>query len=279
MVSQQNGISCQSCGHADVTWQEWSNQLAIYRCSNCHSLSFLGPLPKMISEIYGEDYFNGREYKAYEKHRQIHDLNFKRKWRILKKFQKNPSRVFELGCAYGFFGDFVLRNGASNYFGIDVSEPAIEYASQNFGPHFGLNRGRANSNYSYNCLVAWDVWEHLERPLETFRDLVKDLEPGGFFAFTTVDSSAWVARMRGEKWRQIHPPTHIHYPNWHALKKMIPSLGLELIHQSYFGYHRALSTYTGALCKNSFIEKIPALASMPIYMNLRDTQLVIARKN
>jgi predicted TPR repeat methyltransferase len=43
--------------------------------------------------------------------------------------------VLELGCAYGFFGELILKQGKV-YSGYDISEDSIQYANENFGAYF-----------------------------------------------------------------------------------------------------------------------------------------------
>ena len=57
----------------------------------------------------------------------------------------------------------------------------------------------------------WDTIEHLKRPDLFVQKAAADLRPGGLIALTTGDIGSLNARLRGARWRMIHPPTHLHY--------------------------------------------------------------------
>ncbi|MGE3757002.1 MAG: class I SAM-dependent methyltransferase, partial [Pseudobdellovibrionaceae bacterium] len=180
--------------------------------------------------------------------------------------------------AYGFFVDFVRRQGAEKYFGTDISADAIAYAKKNFGHHFDTFTTEVRPPFSYNFMAAWDVWEHMESPYDFFSDVARSLPTGGILAMTTIDSSSFVARFRGLRWRQVHPPTHMHYPTKKALASALKRMNFEIIHHGHYGYYRSLESYLDAL-KISFLMKLlPRLRHFPIVLDLKDEQFLIARK-
>jgi SAM-dependent methyltransferase len=225
-------------------------------------------------KLYGPDYFQGGEYDDYQGHRPIHEKNFARKWALICDLQPGPCRVFEVGSAYGYFLHHALEHGAERGFGVDVSPEIVAQACRDFGPHFAV--APAVPDFTYNCLVAWDVWEHLERPLDVFREHVAKLAPGGVVALTTVDASSLNARARGRRWRQLHPPTHLHYPTREGLRLGLQSLGLIVQSQTSFKQERALESYAQALRLGGIL---PAFVRhLSFGLNLGDIQLVLCRK-
>jgi hypothetical protein len=50
---------------------------------------------------------------------------------------------------------------------------------------------------------------HLEFPYEYLIKARSLLTAGGREFMTTGDLGSWNARLRGARWRQIHPPTHL----------------------------------------------------------------------
>ncbi len=224
--------------------------------------------------LYGPDYFQGGEYDDYRAHRRIFERNFARKWELIRGLQPAPLKVFEVGSAYGYFLNHALTHGAAQGLGVDVSPDVVAQACAQFGAHFAL--APAIPTFSYNVLVAWDVWEHLERPLDMFRGHVANLAPGGVVALTTVDASSLNARLRGRRWRQLHPPTHLHYPTRAGLRAGLEGLGLSVLRQESFKQDRALETYAAALRLERLLPR--AWRNWPVGLDLGDIQLVIARK-
>ena len=164
-----NGRSvCQSCGFMGPQWFAQYPNLQLFSCSECQSLSYLPSDSFDQQSLYTQNYFSGGEYADYVGHRTVHEANAKAKWEMLKPYLQSPVRLFEIGCAYGFFVNYVLKNGAKQACGIDVCMDAIQYARRSFGPVFGLSSDPDVSGFQFNCLVAWDVWEHLVDPIEYF---------------------------------------------------------------------------------------------------------------
>ena len=267
---------CQSCGGPSPSWSPIYSDLGIYRCGFCLSLSFFSQGVLDSIKLYDAGYFEGGEYRDYQGHRRAHEAGFKKKWDLIKSHLKGDPRVFEIGCAYGFFINYVMHHGASKAFGVDVNPSIISKAVSNFGPMFG--DATATPHFPFNCLVAWDVWEHLEAPFSFFSEALKRLDPGGLLAVTTVDSSSFVARLRGSRCRQIHPPTHIHYPTYSAMNLCMEALGLEVVHHSHFTQVRAMEMYLAALHLDFLLPRRSEIRKMPLGLNLYDIQLVIARK-
>jgi cyclopropane fatty-acyl-phospholipid synthase-like methyltransferase len=269
-------VCCQSCGGISPNWSPIYYDLKIYRCGFCSSLSYFTHESLDSIKLYNPGYFEGGEYRDYQGHRRAHEAGFKKKWHLIKSLLNDDPRVFEIGCAYGFFINYVMHNGASKAFGVDVNPSIISKAVSSFGTMFG--NASETPRFPFNCLVAWDVWEHLEAPFSFFSEALKKLEPGGLLALTTVDSSSFVARLRGSRWRQIHPPTHIHYPTYSAMNLCMRALGLEVVHHSHFAQVRAMEMYLAALHLDFFLPQSSGIRKLPIGLNLYDIQLVIARK-
>lgn len=271
--------ACQNCGEDRGRWTPKFPDLQIYECLDCGSLAYRGEGELDTSAIYSNEYFHGGEYEDYVGHREVHERNFQRRWAMLEPLLPRPLKLFEVGCAHGFFVDFARRKGAEAVFGVDVSREAIEFARSRFGPFFEVASPAIRPPFSFNCLVAWDVWEHLEYPRDLFDQLIRDLEPGGIVALTTVDAGAVVARLRGRRWRQLHPPTHLNYPTWRGLSHGLSRLGLRVLRHTHLGYYRALESYLSVLGLDRLVRPFSRIRTLPIAFDLRDIQMVVARKD
>jgi hypothetical protein len=111
------------------------------------------------------------------------------------------------------------------------------------------------------------------------------LKPGGVFAFTTVDSSSWVARFRKSKWRQIHPPTHVSYFSKRSLEILMERHGLELLVARFVGQVRSVdialySLFVLIYKKPKIYEWLTemGLNRGKFYLNTFDTLLMVGRK-
>lgn len=275
---------CQSCSRMQAAHRLKYQELNIWQCTHCQSLVHFLSEPLKLDQIYNHSYFNGAEYLNYVADRSCHLDNAARKWMLLRSHFATSSvseevitnlSVLELGCAHGFFLNYLQQQGVKSLFGVDVSAEAIEYARENHGNFFSLNEPPAD--FQYNCLLMWDLWEHLSAPQETLRKYAERLPSGGFVALTTVDAASAVARLRGRSWRQIHPPSHLHYPTRKALRQTFEKMNFAVLEQKSFSPARSLEAYLRA---TGFpVGLLPdSLLRLPLRLNTYDTQLLIARK-
>src|SRR6266511_2886800 len=98
-------------------------------------------------------------------------------------------------------------------------------------------------------------------------------------AISTVDAASLVARARRTRWRQFHPPTHLHYPTRRSFELFFASRGLRVAHHGSFVDYRPLLEYARALGVRPRRARGPGLPwSIPLYLNLGDIQLVVGRR-
>lgn len=244
-------------------------------CLFCGSWAFTGNLDVSLEKIYGEEYFQGAEYKNYLASQKIRLLNFRRKYSILKSFltiTEKQIRCLEIGSATGDFLEFIKETGGSAI-GVEVSKFAANLSKSRghrvFDPHDPLLLDEIAA-FRPNLIVAWDVWEHLERPAETFKAVLSRASPETWLALTTVDAGSVNARLRGKRWRLFHPPTHLNYPTTKAIETYLASLGLCVCHHQHFGYYRPLGEYCGSSSSHAILQ-------VPVYLNLFDIQYCIAK--
>ena len=112
------------------------NQILIYddslsKCPGCGFVTANMELTfKELQAIYSEKYFNGDAYDDYVRDKAEHQLNFKQRMTAVEKIipAEKLKRIFEIGCAYGFFGELATKKWGAEYSGIDISPEATEYA-------------------------------------------------------------------------------------------------------------------------------------------------------
>jgi hypothetical protein len=131
-----------------------------------------------------------------------------------------------------------------------------------------------------NVIVGWDVWEHLPDPIATLQSLLRFSGAGTIIALTTVDTGSWVPRLRRDHWRQYHPPTHLNYPTRKSFEIYCQSAELDIVYHHPFGYTRPWAEYIHPISKLLFKRRPRSRWThrIPLYLNLFDTQMVVARK-
>jgi SAM-dependent methyltransferase len=274
---------CENCGAAASWERAFADRSDVDRCRSCGGWTFTGPVPLPADELYGEEYFNGGEYAGYDAARASHQRNFQRKLRLLQRHGApgpGDTRLLELGCATGEFLAEARRAGVAKALGLEVSGYCRDVARGR--GHEVLSPDDASAEAAVkalrpNVIVAWDVWEHLRAPASTLDALLREAERGVTVAVTTVDAGSAVARLRGTRWRQFHPPTHLCYPTRRSLRLYFERLGFEIMHHGSFGYYRPLTEYLRVFGVRASASP-PAWMTTPIFLDLYDIQLVIARR-
>ncbi len=191
------------------------------------------------AELYGADYFTDGEYADYVGDRRIAERNFRPRLAELRR--ACPSgRLVEVGCAYGFFLNLARRHYAAT--GFDVSAEAVAYARDRLGLDARAEDfvEAAIPAGSVDVVAMWDIIEHLVHPDRFVRRVHEVLRPGGVFALSTGDIGSAMARWRGDRWRLIHPPTHLHYFTRASLGTLLTRAGFAVESVRYPAIYRSL---------------------------------------
>ena len=284
-IETPNDKTCIVCGE---TLSPSPRYPGLLHCPNCSFLTAdLGIGCEDIFALYGHDYFHGSEYGNYLEEQAALEVNFARRLSEIRALPHldDKSRLFEIGCAYGFF----LRLAQAHFAevaGIDVAEAAVNHARDVL--KLDVRCGDVLIEKippSPDVVCMWDVIEHLERPDLVIGEVAEALAPGGYVCITTGDVGSWVARFRGPKWRMIPPPTHLHYFDRTTLSRLLANHGLEVVSTTYPPVVRTLGTLLHGIFKlrlgadnlYRFLAKVPG-QRLPIPINLFDIMSMTARK-
>jgi len=170
--------------------------------------------------------------------------------------------------------------------GIDLSREATAYASNVLGVN-AHSEDFLTYQFSIvpDVLCMWDTIEHLSRPDLYIQKVAETLPSGGLLALTTSDMGSFVAQIRGSKWRQIHPPTHLHYFSRDTLKRLLRRHGFVVKKIDTEGVYRSVDTMAYiVLCLKSERPGLYArlrkmgLLNWDLYLNLGDIVFVVAEK-
>ncbi len=275
---------CDDCA-SDSAFAPLFARTDLVRCAACGAWSYRGGAPPDPETLYDEAYFNGAEYSDYEAGAASHRLNFRRKLQIVLRhgaIRTVDARVLELGCATGEFLVVAGEAGVPRMLGIEASAYCREIATRR-----GLEvvspaeaeKQAAIAALRPNVVVAWDVWEHLEHPAAVFEEILSRCAPDVTIAISTVDAGSLVARTRRTRWRQFHPPTHLHYPTRRSFELFFASRAFRIAYHRSFGYFRPLLEYARGVGLRPRRTRPPWFPwRIPLYLDLGDIQLVVATR-
>lgn len=261
----------------------------ILKCLECGTMvADISLSEKELANLYSENYFFGEEYSNYIRDRDVLEKNFKLRLKVLEHFLNvtHDQRLLEIGSAYGFFMDLV-RNRFEVVQGFDISQSSTEYARE----HLKLDvRNEDFLKYDFgsehfDVICLWDTIEHLRDPHLYLEKISRLTKKDGLIALTTGDIESINARWRKEKWRLVHPPTHLYYFSKRSMEKLLSRYGFQVVYNKYCGFYRSIDN----IAHNIFVLrkkkrviydllKKSGLAKLNIYLNLFDIFYVVARK-
>jgi SAM-dependent methyltransferase len=277
---------CIVCG---VTQSATPLYPGIVRCRECgYTYADLHLTDKELLALYNEQFFTGAEFSDYTADEPFLRKNLRLRFKELIKF-RDPLRhrkLLEIGSAYGFFLDEV-RNHFESVHGIDITDAGVRHARESLKLDV-IQADFLRHNYGdqrFDVVCMWDTIEHLRTPQEYIKKIAQLTEPGALLAITTADIGSWNARLRGRRWRMIHPPTHLHYFSGSTLPLLLDRHGFDVVYKRYCGFHRSLENiaYNILVLRQqkpglfSPIKKT-GLSRFGFYLNLYDIMFVIARR-
>lgn len=151
-------------------------------------------IPEWKQRIYNSYVSNGfgnsHNIKKFETQRRYFRKNY------LRFMPKNKeSSILELGCGMGEFYYFCVKEGYTNYQGIDASAENITYIKRHMGKESSVSKSNIfdflhksiSKKWRFDVVILNDVIEHLTKPeiFDLLDAVYKVLNKGGVFLIKT----------------------------------------------------------------------------------------------
>jgi len=212
----------------------------LLKCPACGFVT-TPPQPALdLTSLYDTTYFAGNEYLDYRSDEAFFKKNFRKRLNgILQR--RSAGRLLEIGAAYGFFLDLAQHH--FDVVGYEVNEEAAAWGRDCFGLDIRtsnfLDATPDTFNGPVDITVMWDVIEHLERPDRFIAHMAELSASDALLYITTGDIGSRLARLRGPKWRMIHPPTHLHYFDRQTITQLLANHGFHVVEIRPIGVTRS----------------------------------------
>lgn len=174
--------------------------LSIYKCLHCGLVSLDFERGAADHEAIHDYWWRQAWLDTYSKFKERIDLNYTEKLRFLED-KVDGRKLLDVGCGCGFFLS-VAKREKWDAVGVDISQPAIEYAKNVLGLNVFLStvpEAHFPDNY-FDLITMWDVLEHLDEPFELMSELRRILKLNGFLVIETPNAKSL-----------IHLITHLTY--------------------------------------------------------------------
>lgn len=226
--------SCNLCGSSNIQNYAQFNKYSLQKCSSC-DLLFTDQDSIDMKSLYTKDYFDGIHGNFFADCKKDYEtrINTSKKLQnfqhVLKKIKetKSSGKFMDIGCATGVFLDMAQKEGY-DVTGVDVSEFACKYATENFGIKTlnGKLEDLQLEEKSFDIITMWDVIEHVPNPHAFLKEVHRILKDDGIIFILTVNDSSlmgWGAeaaylgtfKLVPTFTRMIHPIHH----NYHFKEK------------------------------------------------------------
>jgi len=217
-------VQCCVCGSSlgDVIARGWDFEYAttkeeytFKRCVTCGH-HYLDPRPsnKDLNRIYPSDYY------SYDLNQRVNPLALlvkktlkKRKIKALLAYVQNDNPCcLDIGCGDGRILNIFEECGVSkdNLYGVEVDNAAVKSINK-MGYHgeFGDIEHVHYADELFDCIVMFQVLEHVDDPARVFQKVLRLLKPGGIFIIETPNIQSLDARIfRKRYWGGYHFPRH-----------------------------------------------------------------------
>ena len=210
--------------HFDISYE-------LRRCNNCKFLFVANPSTD-YENIYNEDYYKGKGADCLIDY--YHELEYPSEtircyeWSGVFELVKNLIQInsktewLDYGCGNGGLVRYLKQNGVDRCVGFD--EGKIVPISKEKGIPIISREVLHKEENKYNVITAIEVFEHIENPVDTLKQIKKLLKPGGLLFYTTGNSKPY--RNKLDKWSYIIPEIHISMFEPSTLEMAINKAGL-----------------------------------------------------
>ncbi len=259
------------------------------RCHACGHIQYLVDPSVAPTDLYTDEYFNGREYPGYLDQAPSLRRSMRRHLAQMSTYGPLRGDLLEIGCAYGLFLD-EARPFFSSLVGVDVCGGPVEFGRHTLGLDLrcGDFLGMDFPRESFDAICMWDTIEHLANPRDFVRAARPLLKRDGYFYLTTGDADSFNARVRGRRWRQIHPPSHLQYFSRRTIVELFRRSGFEVTGiETAAYYHTVYNILAGVRLRGGLPTALTDFALGPLggavtrrlgsWIDLGDIMFVAAR--
>jgi len=138
-------------------------------------------------------------------------------------------RLLEIGCSHGLYLERVRMLGWRVQ-GVELSRSASEFARGERGldVHTGPFQADLFPEASFECVVMWQVLEHVAEPLEVLGEVFRLTRPGGVLMIGVPNSGCLLARLAGDYFYPLDLPRHLTHFTVSSIRRFVESAGFRV---------------------------------------------------
>ena len=117
--------------------------------------------------------------QMYDRHRKVFEGYFAERWERLQAYCAGLQGALDIGCGFGFFMRYLAERGVEVR-GLDIEGESVDYARGELGLEVEqVSFADYETERQFDAIVACDVLEHVDEPVEFLRKCGGLLNEGG----------------------------------------------------------------------------------------------------
>lgn len=191
---------CPVCGAADHAVLYDLPNGVIRRCAECRTVSRENLVAGAASEeLYEDDSYLDTPYFDALK---VGAPRSGEPWNVYRRVLDHlgssipGGRLLDVGCSYGAFLELARERGFE-VAGVELSKKASRYArrERDLEIFTGTLEEASFEDGAFDVVTLWDLIEHLDRPVDTLREVHRVLAPGGCLVIFTINQRSLINRL------------------------------------------------------------------------------------
>ena len=214
--------SCPLCGASGPRHERIIRGHELVRCADC-GFVHANITQAQVAEINAN--YSDQRVAIYAGMQSVVDvLWFRRVVQTLNRLVGPVSgrSVLDVGCGNGVLLKAFMDEGWAAH-GVDLSPWADRFAKE-YG--YALHKGELEkcdiAPDSFDAVTSTSTLEHIPRPVEHVRAILRVVTPGGFAVFTGIPNyNSWGVRFHLASFRANSPPDHVNYFTCRTMRKLL----------------------------------------------------------
>jgi 2-polyprenyl-3-methyl-5-hydroxy-6-metoxy-1,4-benzoquinol methylase len=183
-----------------------------YECNHSF-IKFKKKLPdqsKLYSDYYPRSKLNIKNHQPYETTKGFTSWLNGDKSHAYEWVPENI-KILDIGCGYGESLAYHQERGCEVY-GVDCDENLQKVADYyGFKVKVGNFDSKNYEDHYFNFITLDQVIEHMDKPIDTLKEVRKILMPNGHIIISTPNICGWGQKIFGKYWINWHVPYHLQY--------------------------------------------------------------------
>jgi 2-polyprenyl-3-methyl-5-hydroxy-6-metoxy-1,4-benzoquinol methylase len=230
--SAQIYSSCPLCDAADlrVLWQ-----VDGYTISKCPACVLVFVQNHLTTEELAAYYASFEDDSYGDTNVECLNYYYHKLGALIRQRFPRPGRLLDVGCARGWFLDTMpdwecYGNEITKHYGMTARE---KHGDRIFlGPFedYPMREGY------FDVITLQDVFDHIRDPLPMLEKCRRLLRPGGLIAIKVHNISCLYAKLTGQRFYAIIPPSHLFYYDKQTLGRTLETSGFTVVDSRFIGH-------------------------------------------